>query len=195
MSIAEVLGRMGVLLAPGGTQWAVLGAHAANLYRTEVRSTGDVDVLASMSVAGMEALARDLTREGWTVRHRAEDDWLLRAGHPNIGRVDVICVQDEYQQIALSRADVKLVEGVGKVRFLAVEDVLIHKTIASRWQDDEDVVSILKGSPELDEAYLETWLRKWEIDERYANLRRRAAAERRRGSAQSGASPLSRDCR
>ena len=195
MSIAEVLERMDALLAPGGTQWAVLGAHAANLYRTEVRNTTDVDVLVSLSATRMEALARDLTREGWTVLHRVEYDWLLRASHPNIGRVDVMRVQDEYQQVALSRADVKQVEGVGEVRFLAVEDVLIHKTIASRWQDDEDVVSILKGGPELDEAYLETWLRKWESEERYANLRRRAAVERRRGSALPAASRLSRDCR
>ena len=88
-----------------------------------------------------------------------------------------------YQQVALSRAEVKPVHGVGDVRFLAVEDVLIHKTIASRWQDEEDIVSILKGNPELDEAYMGTWLRKWEIEESYAVLRTRAAVERQRAPA------------
>lgn len=188
MSIVNVLAHMDALLSPTGAKWAVLGAHAANLYREEVRSTRDVDVLASLSVAHMGNLAEDLTREGWDVRYRAENGWLLRASHPDIGRVDVMCVQDEYQQVALSRAGAKRVEGVGDVRFLAVEDVLIHKTIASRWQDDEDVVSILKADPELDQAYVETWLREWQIEERYAVLRERAVAERQRASTRPAAS-------
>ena len=190
MSAAKVLKSIRALLAPRCVDWAVLGAHAANLYREEVRNTKDVDVLTSLSVERMEMLATDLTNEGWTVRYRAENDWLIRASHPNVGHVDVMCVQDAYQRVALSRADVTPVEGVGDVRFLAVEDVLIHKTIASRWQDDEDIVSILRGDPELDEAYMEAWLRSWEIEERYATLRRRAAAERQRPSAQTGSNRL-----
>ena len=190
MSAAKVLKSIRALLAPRCVDWAVLGAHAANLYREEVRNTKDVDVLTSLSVERMETLVTDLTNEGWTVRYRAENDWLIRASHPNVGHVDVMCVQDAYQRVALSRADVRPVEGVGDVRFLAVEDVLIHKTIASRWQDDEDIVSILRGDPELDEAYMEAWLRSWEIEERYATLRRRAAAERQRPSAQTGSNRL-----
>ena len=185
MSTAEVLRSIHGLLDPKGVAWAVLGAHAANLYREETRSTKDVDVLASLSVTRMEMLADDLTKAGWSVRYRAENDWLIRASHPDIGHVDLMCVQDEYQEIALTRAEVKPVEGAGEVRFLAVEDILIHKVIASRWQDEEDVVSILKGDPELDEAYMGVWLRRWEIEEQYAVLRARAAVERRR-AAQSG---------
>ena len=184
MSIAKVLESIHALLAPKGVEWAVLGAHAANLYREETRNTKDVDVLTSLSVMRMETLAQDLTNAGWSVRYRAENGWLIRASHPNIGQVDVMCVQEEYQGVALSRAEVKPVEGVGDVRFLAVEDILIHKTIASRWQDEEDVVSILKGNPELDEAYMEEWLRRWEIEEQYAVLHARAAAERQRAAAQ-----------
>lgn len=183
MSTAKVLASIQALLAPKGVKWAVLGAHAANLYREETRNTKDVDVLTSLSVMRMESLADELTNEGWTVRYRPENDWLIRASHPNIGHVDVMSVQDEYQQVALSRAEAKPVHGVGDVRFLAVEDVLIHKTIASRWQDEEDIVSILKGNPELDEAYMGTWLRKWEIEESYAVLRKRAAVERQRAPA------------
>ena len=179
MSTARVLASIQALLAPKGVEWAVLGAHAANLYREETRNTKDVDVLTSLSVMKMEPLADELTKAGWNVRYRAENDWLIRASHPHVGHLDVMCVQDEYQQVALSRAEVKPVQGVGDVRFLAVEDILIHKTIASRWQDEEDVVSILRGNPELDDAYMGTWLRRWEIEERYAVLRERASVERR----------------
>ena len=85
MSAAKVLKSIRALLAPRFVDWAVLGAHAANLYREEVRNTKDVDVLTSLSVERMETLVTDLTNEGWTVRYRAENDWLIRASHPNVG--------------------------------------------------------------------------------------------------------------
>ena len=181
MAVADALAAIDRLLTPKGVRWAVLGAHAANLYRDELRATQDVDVLVSLSVARMKLLADDLEAEGWRLRHRTKDGWLIRARHPEFGDVDVMCVQEEYQQTALSRSVEKTVRGVegvqgkGAVRFLAVEDVIIHKLIANRLQDELDVVSILKGHPSLDAAYMERWLREWDIRERYDALRHRAS--------------------
>ena len=178
MGVARALAAIDALLTPKGIRWAVLGAHAANLYRDQVRATQDVDVLASLLVSQMNSLADELAAGGWWVRHRGADGWLLRARHPEFGDVDVMCVQEPYQRTALSRSVEKTIEGVGVVRFLAVEDVIIHKLIADRLQDELDVVSILKGNPILDAAHMECWLRKWGIEERYDELRQRAGDER-----------------
>ena len=178
MTIVGTLSALSLLLDRQGAQWAVLGGHAANLYRREVRGTKDVDVLVSMSVESLAALVPDLEAAGWEVRYRVENDWLIRARHPQFGDVDMMAVQEEYQRTALSRTAGRWVEGVGEVRFLTVEDVLIHKTIAYRSQDEADVVSILNTSPELDARYLRCWLDQWGIEDRYEKMRERAAAER-----------------
>lgn len=178
MGFARALAAIDGLLTPQGVRWAVLGAHAANLYRDEVRATQDVDVLATLTVPKMNALADDLAAGGWQVRHRSADGWLLRARHPELGDMDVMCVREPYQQTALSRSVEKLIEGVGAVRFLAVEDVIIHKLIANRLRDELDAVSILKGNPALDAVHMERWLQEWGIQARYDELCRRAANER-----------------
>lgn len=176
-SVAETLAAIDRLLTPKGVRWAVLGAHAANLYSGEVRTTQDVDVLVGLSVPQMASVAEDFTSARWQVRHSVEDGWLIRARHPELGDIDVMCVQEEYQRTALARSVERSVKGVGVVRFLAVEDVIIHKLIANRMKDELDVLSILKGAPPLDVAHLEKWLKAWEVEERYQTLRQRAHDE------------------
>lgn len=176
-SVAQALAAVDRLLTPRGVRWAVLGAHAANLYRGEVRATQDVDVLVSLSAPLMKSLADDLEADGWRVRHRTEDGWLIRARHPEFGDIDVMCVQEEYQRTALSRSVENTVEGMGVARFLAVEDVIIHKLIANRMQDELDVVSILQTHPSLDDAHMRRWLKEWDIEKRYDGLRRQASDE------------------
>ena len=176
--VAETLAAIDRLLAPKGVRWAVLGAHAANLYSGEVRATQDVDVLVSLSVPQMASLAEDFAGAGWQVRHHAEHGWLIRARHPELGDIDVMCVQEEYQRTALARSVERAVKGVGVVRFLAVEDVIIHKLIANRMKDDLDILSILQRNPPLDSEYLERWLREWEVGERYEELRQQATDAR-----------------
>ena len=177
-TVAKALAAIDRLLTPKGVRWAVLGAHAANLYRSEVRATQDVDVLVSLSAPQMKSLADDLEADGWQVRHRTPDGWLVRARHPEFGDIDVMSVQEEYQRTALDRAAERTVEGIGVARFLAVEDVIIHKLIANRMRDELDVASILQARPSLDGAYMQRWLQEWDIEERFKQLRRRAANER-----------------
>ena len=176
-SVAQALAAIDRLLTPRGVRWAVLGAHAANLYRGEVRATQDVDVLVSLSAPLMKSLADDLEADGWRVRHRTEDGWLIRARHPEFGDIDVMSAQEEYQRTALHRSVERTVEGMGVARFLAVEDVIIHKLIANRMQDELDVVSILQARPSLDDAHMRRWLQEWDIEKRYEELRRQASDE------------------
>jgi hypothetical protein len=44
------------------------------------------------------------------------------------------------------------------VRFAAVEDIVIHKLVAGRPRDLEDVHCIILKNPGLDRTYVEQWL-------------------------------------
>lgn len=157
-------------LAARGLSWALVGGHAANIHRDELRQTTDYDVLVSLGGTSMADLAADMARDGWEVRQQAGEGWLLRAEHPAYGKLDLIATGMEYQEIALARAiDMRLPDGVA-VKVMAVEDVLIHKLIANRDKDDWDVRSILRAKPRLDWKYLHEWMAFWAVEGRYERL-------------------------
>lgn len=58
------------------------------------------------------------------------------------------------------------------MRFLAPEDVILHKLIAGRPRDLDDIQNILDAAPTLDEAYLEGWAEAWDVLEPWHRLRR-----------------------
>ena len=162
---------VGALLEAQGATWALAGALAANVYRHDVRATGDVDLLVGFgafdSAAALAALADSLERTGWALGDRRNRDWMLRARHPEYGLVDVLSVGMVYQERAVERAVVHVGDDGTELRVLAIEDVLIHKLIADRSKDAADVESILATDPEMDLEYLNHWLAEWAIEDRY----------------------------
>lgn len=46
-----------------------------------------------------------------------------------------------------------------QVRFASIEDILIHKIVAGRPRDMEDVKSLLIRNRDFDEEYVSRWLR------------------------------------
>ncbi len=105
---------------------------------------------------------------------------MLRARHPCHGLVDIISVGTAYQQQAVERAAVYAADDGTSMRFLAIEDVIIHKLIADRSKDAADVESILATEPAMDEGYLHHWLGEWGIEDRYE--RTKAAVRQRQAS-------------
>ena len=72
-----------------GGDWAVVGGHAANLYRHDVRATVDTDILVSLDRRTMPEVREILAHEGWATRSMPEGGWLLRVAHPRYGSLDV----------------------------------------------------------------------------------------------------------
>ena len=155
-----------------GADWAVVGGHAANLYRRDARATVDVDVLVSTDRRSMAELREALAQVGWAMRSMPEGGWLLRVVHPRYGSLDVIASETDYQRTALARAKVTRFGDI-PLRALAVEDVIIHKLIADRYKDEADVHDILRTDPVLDRDYLGKWLDEWGLRERYERIARR----------------------
>lgn len=151
------------LLDELGVDWVIAGAAATYPYRTTGRFTTDLDLLVRWD-EGLPAAARSL---GYDVRVMAAPDdhphlLQLHRGHEH---VDLIVAAVDYQDEAIDRGLASHV--------LTVEDVLVHKLIAWRPRDREDIASILAGDPQLDLGYIEHWAREWDVLDRWQEARTR----------------------
>jgi hypothetical protein len=72
-------------------------------------------------------------------------------------RVDMIFSFTPYESEAIRRA-VTITFDEGTVRFASAEDLIIHKLVAGRPRDIEDIAGVLARLPSLDEEYLTRWL-------------------------------------
>jgi len=151
-SIAEIFDSVGV-------EWTLIGALAANRYRATPRFTTDVDTLAEFD----PALAGAFESAGYDVSVIADTDeppHLIRC-YRGAEAVDILLPVVEYQRQALERAI---------DRVLTVEDVLIHKLIAWRLRDRDDIRSIIEAGLAFDTKYLDYWITEWELSERWADF-------------------------
>ncbi len=62
-----------------------------------------------------------------------------------------------YEREAIGRSTAIELEGV-KVHFASLEDLIIHKLVAGRPRDIEDIKGVLLRNPGVDEEYLRKWL-------------------------------------
>lgn len=148
------------ILDAAGVEWALIGGLAALRYRATPRLTVDADFLASRD----PALAAAFRAAGYEVSEVGdpgeEPHLLLVRGHGDV--IDVLLSVVDYQDVALRRA----VDHV-----LTVEDVIVHKLIAWRPRDRNDIASILETGIPLDEDYIAEWAERWEVTERWAEAR------------------------
>ena len=139
-----------------GDEPVLIGALAASLYRAEPRRTTDVDFL----VRSLDGIVETFTAAGYEVRTVADEDgrpyvaYIRGHGH----RVDAIVAETAYQHEAIDRA-------TGGV--LTVEDVIVHKLLAWRPRDRDDISSILSAGPTLDSGYIERWAHEWDVTDRW----------------------------
>jgi hypothetical protein len=147
------------LLAERGIDTVLIGAHAANRYRLEVRHTVDVDLLAS-TLKGAPEVLRSV---GCTVREVSENgETYLLSARIDSTVIDVLLAETDYQRSAMARA----VDGV-----LTVEDVIVHKLIAGRPRDIDDIRSILSTGRDVDESFILENARQWGVVDRWDDVR------------------------
>lgn len=142
-----------------GVETVLIGAHAANRYRLEVRHSLDVDFLAS-SLDGVGDL---LKAQGFAVRVVSDEGlpYMISAQRGALV-VDLLLAETEYQRLAMARS----VDGA-----LTPEDVIVHKLIAGRSRDLDDIESILAARIAFDEAYVVEHARAWDVEDRWRQLR------------------------
>jgi hypothetical protein len=156
-----LLERIAKALSSAVLPYMIIGGQAVLLYG-EPRLTKDVDitlgvglerlpeVLAAALAAGLKPLVDPETFTRQTM--------VLPCADPESGlRVDFIFSFSPFEQLAISRARTVRIGDVD-LRFASPEDLIIHKLIAGRARDMEDVKGILLKNPALDFSYIRYWL-------------------------------------
>jgi hypothetical protein len=149
-----------------GVEPVTIGARAALRYRATPRATIDVDYLIPRDVPG---IAEAFRAQGLEVRSVMNDDgeaylYLIKGSGDVL--IDIVIADTEYQAQAYRRA----VDG-----YLTVEDVIVHKLIAWRPRDQDDIRSILAASPPMDQTYIARWAQAWSVIDRWDDARRSAS--------------------
>jgi predicted nucleotidyltransferase len=145
-----------------GFSYMVIGGQAVLLYG-EPRLTRDIDITLGVGPEKLPALLDWLHESGWPVLVDSPTEFVaktlvLPCKEPRSGiRVDFIFSFSHYERQAIQRAR-RVAVGETQVRFASGEDLVIHKVVAGRPRDIEDVRSILLKNPELDVAYIRRWL-------------------------------------
>ncbi len=141
----------------------VIGGQAVLLYG-EPRLTRDIDITLGHDVDALKNVLKALEGSGLNaatsdIERFASETHVLPLVEKATGiRVDLIFSFSEYEREALRRAISVPLQG-GLVRFVSVEDLIIHKVVAGRPRDLDDIRGILARMPDMDESYFKKWLR------------------------------------
>ena len=142
--------------------YMVIGGQAVLVYG-EPRLTRDIDVTVGVDANRTDAMLAVARELGLDVRveHPAEfvrDTMVLPCEDVTSGiPIDFIFSRSTYEVEALTRVR-SVTVGSGKVAFASLEDLIIHKLIAGRPRDLEDVRTILLKNRTYDRAYVAKWL-------------------------------------
>jgi hypothetical protein len=162
----EILKQIGAALDSGGFPYMVIGGQAVLLYG-EPRLTRDIDITLGASLERLPELVSLVKHIGLEMLVNPDEfttkTLVLPCRDRETGiRVDFMFSWSAYEQEALVRSRSIDLGGAG-VKFASVEDVIIHKIIAGRARDLEDVRLLLIKNPEFDRQYIRSWLT--ELDE------------------------------
>jgi len=159
----RLLKKTALQLKKASIPYMVIGGQAVLLYG-EPRLTRDIDITMGIGVDGLDRVKKIILIIGLKILVQKEKEFVERnMVLPTMDkrsgiRVDFIFSFSPYERQAIERArDVKL--GSSIVRFASLEDVAIHKVIAGRARDLEDVRSILLKNPRYDSGYIKKWLK------------------------------------
>ena len=162
----RLLKKVSLQLRKGSIPYMVIGGQAVLLYG-EPRLTRDIDITLGVGVRELNKLKETISSLGLKILVERDEEFVeknmvLPTLDEKSGiRVDFIFSFSPYGRQAIERAkDIKL--GRSLVRFASLEDVVIHKVIAGRPRDLEDIKSILLKNQKYDSDYIEKWLKEFD---------------------------------
>lgn len=162
----ELIERIAISLDKEGIPYMIIGGQAVLLYG-EPRFTKDIDITLGIDVDTLNKVLVLTSKLSLTILVNDVVDFVKKTMVlPSLDvstgiRIDWIFSHSNYERQAIERAKgVKF--GKTSVKFAPLEDVVIHKIIAGRPRDMEDVSTILLKNPEYDYQYISRWLRKFD---------------------------------
>ena len=171
----QLLEKVSLALDKVGIPYMVIGGQAVLLYG-EPRLTRDIDITLGTTLEKLDVVLGLVENIGLKSLEDPETftrkTMVLPCQDPSTSiRIDFIFSFSAYEQQALERVrSVKM--GNAKITFASAEDLIIHKVIAGRPRDLEDIKSVLIKNPEVDFKYIRRWLKKFAATLKEPYLRR-----------------------
>ncbi len=159
---SSLLERLAVWLEHHGVPYMVIGGQAV-LVHGEPRTTRDVDVTVGVAPSELSRILQVADDVGLRplvedVDSFVQETWVLPTLDPATGfRVDFVFSASDYEAVAIERA-VRVPIGKGSLRVASAVDLVVHKVLAGRPRDLEDVLGVLRRQPELDVSEVRRWL-------------------------------------
>ncbi|MCM8830020.1 MAG: nucleotidyl transferase AbiEii/AbiGii toxin family protein [Candidatus Omnitrophica bacterium] len=161
-----ILKKLAASLNKKQVPYMVIGGQAVLLYG-EPRLTKDIDITLGLGIEGLEKVMQIVEKISLRIlvdnpEQFVKKTMVLPVIDDKTGiRVDFIFSYSQYEKQAITRA-VEVKFGRTGVKFATLEDVIIHKIIAGRARDIEDIKAILLKNP-YDGNYIREWLKKFDI--------------------------------
>ena len=161
----KVLEKIALALDDGRIPYMIIGGQAVLLHG-EPRLTRDIDITLGATVDKLDVVLKIAKKIGLNPLVDPEtftrETMVLPCEDPQTDiRVDFIFSFSTYEQQALERS-VSVKMGRSQVKFATPEDLVVHKVLAGRPRDLEDVKSVLIKNPKIDFKYIRTWLEEFE---------------------------------
>ncbi len=158
----ELLKRLANAFAKNAIPYMVIGGQAVLLYG-EPRLTKDIDITLGIAPNDGAPVIELLAGLGFTILIENPLEFLaetfvvpVQDSKSDI-RVDLVFSLSEYERGAIERAISVNISGQ-EVKFISLEDLIIHKVVAGRPRDLEDATVILTKHPEADLTTICKWL-------------------------------------
>ena len=164
--LARLLQQIALALEERRIPYMVIGGQAVLLYG-EPRLTQDIDVTLGAGPDRLTEILDLVKARGWRVLVEDPEDFVRRTlvlpfSDPETTlRIGLIFSHCEYERQALERVR-HVPIGDAQVRFASLEDVVVHKLIAGRSRDLEDVRGILLKNPTCQREYIRHWLKEFD---------------------------------
>lgn len=144
------------------------------LYYGEPRLTKDIDITLGITVEEIAQVLkiikslklRTITKQPLVFARRT---MILPVQDKITGiRIDFIFSFSTYERQAIKNANTMKIGGVA-VKIASLEDVIVHKIIAGRARDIDDVMALLFKNPKFNKRYIVRWLKEFDrsINGRY----------------------------
>ncbi len=162
MDLLQALGEVVAFLEEERVPYVLIGGLAVQHWG-EPRTTRDIGITVLMDEANLDrflerALTRFRARLPDAVAFAREHRIVLLATRSGVP-VDISLGIPGYEEEVMQQAMTVDLPGVGPVRLISAEDLIIHKMVAGRPRDVEDVERILiRQRLKVDLAYIRGWL-------------------------------------
>jgi predicted nucleotidyltransferase len=159
--------KIGKALDKSHISYMIIGGQAV-LFYGEPRFTRDIDITLGLDVNDLETLLKIISNLKFktlskNIQKFVNETMVLPVSDIQSGiRIDFIFSNSEFEKEAIKR--VKKVKYNGAtIKVASLEDVVIHKMVAGRPRDIEDILAILSKNPKFDSRYILSWLRKFDL--------------------------------